>query len=144
MSVVKIVDFAKQIGLDPDRLVKQLSDAGVAGKKSDGFLSDKEKIQLLEFLRDGFRARHERGKITLRKPAKSEAFNTSNKGATSKKIQVQTKKNRTFVKREELEEIEKNEAARDLIASKKLIENLKQKLDNAEENLLATEKKFKN
>ena len=56
MSIITIKKFAEQINLDPERLVKQLEQAGVKGKAVDDVLDDAEKRKLLEFLRGG----HER------------------------------------------------------------------------------------
>ena len=39
--------FAEQIGIEPERLVKQLGEAGVAGKSVEDSLRDDEKRQLL-------------------------------------------------------------------------------------------------
>jgi len=114
MSTITIKAFAEQIGIEPERLVKQLNDAGVAGKTVDDSLRDEEKRQLLEFLRGGKptqQAPVSRGKITLKKKTTSEIQQTTKTGI-ARTVQVQTKKRRTFVKREVLEqqEAERHEA----------------------------------
>jgi len=116
MSTIKIKDFAKQIGIEPERLVKQLNDAGVAGKSIDDSLRDEEKRTLLDFLRGGSTGSASKSastsssssKITLKKKTTSEIQQTSKTGV-ARTVQVQTKKRRTFVKREVLaqEEAEK-------------------------------------
>ncbi|GHA08470.1 translation initiation factor IF-2 [Arenicella chitinivorans] len=107
MSTITIKAFAEQIGIDPERLVKQLGDAGVAGKTVEDSLQDDEKRQLLEFLRGGpaTSAPTGRGKITLKKKTTSEIQQTSKTGI-ARTVQVQTKRRRTFVKREVLEQEE--------------------------------------
>jgi len=87
MSTITIKAFADQIGIEPDRLVKQLGDAGVEGKTVDDSLRDSEKRQLLEFLRSGGAAATEktapapgRGKITLKKKTTSEIKQTTKTG----------------------------------------------------------------
>ena len=112
MSTITIKDFAKQIGIEPERLVKQLGDAGVDGKTVDDSLRDEEKRMLLDFLRgaSGDTPAKEavsasRGKITLKKKTNSEIQQTSKTGV-ARTVQVQTKKRRTFVKREVLEQEE--------------------------------------
>ena len=104
MSEITIKAFAEQIGIEAERLVKQLNDAGVSGKSVDDSLRDDEKRQLLEFLRGGTpapAAPSSRGKITLKKKTTSEIKQTSKTGI-ARTVQVQTKKRRTFVKREVL------------------------------------------
>ena len=114
MSTITIKAFAKQIGIEPERLVKQLNDAGVAGKTVADSLRDEEKRTLLDFLRGGAGASTVetpsssaggRGKITLKKKTTSEIQQTSKTGI-ARTVQVQTKKRRTFVKREVLEQEE--------------------------------------
>ena len=107
MSTITIKAFAEQIGIDPERLVKQLGDAGVAGKTVEDSLQDDEKRQLLDFLRGGAAtsAPSGRGKITLKKKTTSEIQQTSKTGI-ARTVQVQTKRRRTFVKREVLEKEE--------------------------------------
>ena len=114
MSTITIKAFAQQIGIEPERLVKQLGDAGVAGKTVADSLKDSEKRQLLEHLRGGANATSTsettespaRGKITLKKKTTSEIQQTTKTGV-ARTVQVQTKKRRTFVKREVLEQQEK-------------------------------------
>lgn len=111
MSTITIKAFAKQIGIEPERLVKQLGDAGVDGKTVADSLRDEEKRQLLDFLRGGTSETPAatpadgRGKITLKKKTNSEIQQTTKTGI-ARTVQVQTKKRRTFVKREVLEQEE--------------------------------------
>lgn len=122
MSTITIKAFAQQIGIEPERLVKQLNDAGVAGKTVEDSLHDEEKRTLLEFLRGGSAEAAAtpvapvkgRGKITLKKKTTSEIQQTTKTGI-ARTVQVQTKKRRTFVKREvlEQEEAERQQAEQD-------------------------------
>ena len=109
MSTITIKAFAEQIGIEPERLVKQLGDAGVPGKTLEDSLRDEEKRALLDHLRGGAAvapaASAGRGKITLKKKTTSEIQQTSKTGI-ARTVQVQTKKRRTFVKREVLEQQE--------------------------------------
>ena len=113
MSTITIKAFAEQIGIDSERVVKQLNDAGVSGKTVDDSLSDEEKRKLLDFLRGGGTAAVSkpaastsgRGKIMLKKKTNSEIQQTSKTGI-ARTVQVQTKRRRTFVKREVLEQQE--------------------------------------
>ncbi len=112
MSTITIKAFAQQIGIEPERLVKQLNDAGVKGKTVEDSLRDEEKRTLLDFLRGGSAGAAApttggagRGKITLKKKTTSEIQQTTKTGV-ARTVQVQTKKRRTFVKREVLEQEE--------------------------------------
>ena len=113
MSTITIKHFAEQIGIEPERLVKQLNDAGISDKTVDDSLMDEEKRALLDFLRGGAKPAAasaaapaaSRGKITLKKKTTSEIKQTSKTGI-ARTVQVQTKKKRTFVKREILEQQE--------------------------------------
>ena len=116
MSIITIKKFAEQINLDPKRLVKQLEQAGVKGKAVDDVLDDAEKRKLLEFLRGGHAAATDeekptlttspRSKITVNRKTTSEIQQTSRTG-TTRTVQVEVKKKRTFVKKEVLLEQEK-------------------------------------
>lgn len=113
MSTITIKHFAEQIGIEAERVVKQLNDAGVAGKSVDDSLTDEEKRQLLDFLRGGDKKSEGaqaptagRGKITLKKKTTSEIRQTTKTGV-ARTVQVQTKRRRTFVKREVLEQQER-------------------------------------
>ena len=118
MSTITIKHFAQQIGIEPERLVKQLNDAGISGKSVDDSLVDEEKRKLLEFLRGAAAPAagvapapsSSRGKITLKKKTTSEIQQTSRTGI-ARTVQVQTKKRRTFVKREVLEQEEQDRLA---------------------------------
>ncbi|MFT6099653.1 MAG: translation initiation factor IF-2 [Arenicella sp.] len=111
MSTITIKAFAQQIGIESERVVKQLGDAGVAGKTVDDSLTDEEKRQLLDFLRGGAATapveapEAGRGKISLKKKTNSEIQQTTKTGI-ARTVQVQTKKRRTFIKREVLEQEE--------------------------------------
>lgn len=143
MSTITIKAFAQQIGIEPERLVKQLNDAGVKGKTVEDSLRDEEKRTLLEFLRGGASsaaaapsaAGAGRGKITLKKKTTSEIQQTTKTGV-ARTVQVQTKKRRTFVKREvlEQEEAERHQAEQDRIAEEAAIaEQDQQVVEQAEQ-----------
>ena len=102
MSQVTINSFAKQIGISIEKLLDQLEHAGISGKTKDDLLEDEEKIKLLRFLK-GDSARKPSGaqKITLREKTTDEITQTSRTGA-ARKVHVEVKKRRTFVKRSEL------------------------------------------
>ncbi|MBD3611586.1 MAG: translation initiation factor IF-2 N-terminal domain-containing protein, partial [Hydrogenovibrio crunogenus] len=51
MSQVSIKQFAETLKLSVDKLLSQLEEAGVSGKKEADFLSDDEKMTLLNYLK---------------------------------------------------------------------------------------------
>ncbi len=115
MSQITVKGFAEQIGVPTEKLIQQLTDAGIAAKASEDSLSDQEKVTLLSFLR-GDKERKatlgagKRNKITLKQKTTSEIRQTSRTGA-ARTIHVEVRKRRTFVKREILEEQERQARA---------------------------------
>jgi translation initiation factor IF-2 len=104
MAEVSIKTFSEQIGIPTAKLLKQLVEAGIDGKKSGDSLSDEEKKTLLSYLRGGEgAAAPKRGKITLKQKTTSQIKQTSRTG-TSHTVRVEVRKKRTFVKRSILEE----------------------------------------
>ena len=51
MSDVTVKQFAEVVGVPPDRLLVQLGEAGLSVNDENATISDDEKIQLLDFLR---------------------------------------------------------------------------------------------
>ena len=110
MTEVLIKLFASQIKLPPDQLLKQLSEAGVAGKNDiNDTLNESEMRMLLSHLR---KTKSEsksasplstRSKITLKSRATNNLKQRTKAGA-SKTVQVEVKKKRTFVRKEDVEE----------------------------------------
>ena len=150
MSTITIKKFAEQIKLDPERLVKQLGQAGVKGKAVDDVLDDAEKRQLLEFLRGGSAkvavedkptlTTTPRSKITVNRKTTSEIQQTSRTG-TTRTVQVEVKKKRTFVKKEVLLEQEKQRLQEEQaeVLRKQQAEEIAEAARHAEEERLAAE-----
>lgn len=107
MSETTVKSFADQIGIPPEKLVKQLVSAGISEKAASDVLSDEEKMTLLTFLRGSHGAEEEVGrkKISLKRKTTSQVTQ-SVRGGGSRTVQVAVKKRRTFVKRSEIEEQE--------------------------------------
>jgi len=126
MSTITIKKFAEQINVDPERLVKQLGDAGVPGKNVDDVLDDAEKRQLLEFLRGGSTTTAKptlgasRSKITVNRKTTSEIRQKSRTG-TTRTVQVEVKKKRTFIKREVLVEEEEKRLEAERIEQERIL-----------------------
>ena len=109
MSQITVKSFADQINVGIDRLLKQLEEAGVEKQEGD-ILTEEEKQTLLSHLRSGARGKSTqesaRNRITLKRKQAGEIRQTSRTG-TARTIPVEVKKKRTFVRREVLEEQER-------------------------------------
>jgi len=137
MSTITIKAFADQIGIEPERLVKQLGDAGISDKTVEDSLRDAEKRQLLDFLRGGAQTgaaapAEGRGKITLKKKTTSEIKQTTKTGV-ARTVHVQTKKRRTFVKREVLEQQEAERQEVEKLRQEQEVARLEEERIEAEE-----------
>ena len=106
MSEVTVKTLAEEIGTPIDRLLQQLSDAGIA-KNVDENVSQTEKQALLNHLQkehgsdgntDGAPTR-----LTLQRKTRS-TLSVSGSGGKSKNVQVEVRKKRTYVKRSALED----------------------------------------
>jgi translation initiation factor IF-2 len=101
MANTTIEGFAQQIGVPPEKLLRQLIAAGIPGKNPGDELNDEEKLTLLSYLR-GSAAEADstagRKKITLKRKSTSQVTQSSRTGP-SRTVQVEVRKKRTFVKR---------------------------------------------
>ena len=117
MPVVAIKKLAEQIGVPPEKLLQQLSAAGVAGKAADDMLDDAERSTLLGYLRGGktaAEASKPQEKVTLNRRTTSAVKQSSRTGG-SRTVHVEVKKRRTYVRRGELQrqQEEAEQAARE-------------------------------
>lgn len=95
MSDVTVQQLAETVGVPADRLLKQMKEAGLShGSESDS-VSEEEKRTLLEHLR-GERAAP--SKITLKRKQKSTVSAGARGG--NKKVNIEVRRKRTYVKRE--------------------------------------------
>jgi len=103
MSSTTVAEFAAELKKSPDVLLEQLKSAGVAKSAASDALSEADKQKLLGFLKAAHgtaAAGGERKKITLTKKSTSEIKQADASGK-ARTIQVEVRKKRTFVKREE-------------------------------------------
>ena len=102
MAQTTIEQFATDLKMPAGALLEQLSAAGVAGKKQGDNLSEQDKTRLLDYLRKQHGAAGDgKKRITLTRKQTSEikAADSSGKART---IQVEVRKKRTFVKRDDI------------------------------------------
>ena len=107
MSNVTAKQLSEVIGVSIDKLLDQLNAAGVQVSGADDPISDDDKLKLLESLRTSH-GREEAGglkKITLQRKSKSEikVSGISGRNTTTKTINVEVRKKRTYVRRSEIE-----------------------------------------
>ncbi|MGB5305471.1 MAG: translation initiation factor IF-2 [Gammaproteobacteria bacterium] len=120
MSEVTVKQFAEVVGVPPERLLMQLSEAGLDVNDENATITESEKTQLLDFLRQSHGKRTivsggAQNKITLRRKTQSELKTTVAaprtpgargplRGARSetKTVNVEIRKKRTYVKRADL------------------------------------------
>jgi translation initiation factor IF-2 len=100
-STTTVAEFAAELNKSPATLIEQLTSAGVAKAQAGDPLSEADKQKLLGYLQ----ASHgtvaaERKKITLVKKSTSEIKQADSSGK-ARTIQVEVRKKRTFVKRED-------------------------------------------
>ncbi len=101
MSSTTVAEFATELKKSTDTLLEQLRSAGVAKSAPTDALSEADKQKLLGYLQASHgTATPERKKITLVKKSTSEIKQADSTGK-ARTIQVEVRKKRTFVKRDE-------------------------------------------
>ena len=103
MPQINVTQFATELGLPPALLLEQLQAAGV--KKTltaDTSLTEKDKTQLLDYLREVHGGKEAKQKITLTRKQTTEIKKSDSTGK-SRTIQVEVRKKRVLVKRDALE-----------------------------------------
>jgi translation initiation factor IF-2 len=101
MSSTTVAEFATELKKSTDTLLEQLKSAGVAKSTASDKLNDADKQRLLSYLQASHgTASAERKKITLVKKSTSEIKQADSTGK-ARTIQVEVRKKRTFVRRED-------------------------------------------
>ncbi len=102
MAVTTVAQFAAQLNRPTTALLEQLQSAGVTKQSADDALTETDKERLLEFLRSahGTTASAERKKITLTRKTSTEIKQADSSGR-ARTIQVEVRKKRVFVKRDD-------------------------------------------
>jgi translation initiation factor IF-2 len=102
MATNNVAQFATELKMPADVLLKQLRDAGVEKNSAEDTLSKEDKDKLLGHLRKvhGAAGEGEKKKITLTRKETTEIKQADSSGK-SRTIQVEVRKKRTFVKRDD-------------------------------------------
>jgi translation initiation factor IF-2 len=119
-STTTVAEFAAELNKSPATLIEQLTSAGVAKAQASDPLSEADKQKLLGYLQ----ASHgtvtaERKKITLVKKSTSEIKQADATGK-ARTIQVEVRKKRTFVKREDGSDLPAEEVQPEVAAPPRL------------------------
>jgi len=105
MSEVIVTELAEVIGVSPERLIDQMAEAGITGKKQDSSVTDEERQSLLAHLKRAHGESGEEGgqpkKISLKRKSTTQL---KTGGSSRKTVNVEVRKTRTYVKRAEVEE----------------------------------------
>jgi len=104
MAQITVKVFAQELGLQPELLLEQLRAAGV--KKAlteDAALTEKDKTQLLDYLRESHGAKESKQKITLTRRQTTEIKKADATTGKARTIQVEVRKKRVLVKRDAVE-----------------------------------------
>jgi translation initiation factor IF-2 len=106
-NVITAKQLSEVIGVNVEKLLDQLNTAGVEVKDENAPISDEDKMKLLESLRSSHGNEDSEGpkKITLRRKSKSElrVAGSSGRNVTTKTINVEVRKKRTYVRRADVQ-----------------------------------------
>jgi translation initiation factor IF-2 len=136
MSQVTVSQLAEVLGISVDKLITQMSKADINLTSGDAAVSNDDKKKLLAHLRSAHGKSESDAtaprKVTLKRKSMSELrIQGSGPRASTKTVNVEFRKSRTYVKREALQEAEQNDPER---------EKVQQALNEAKERREAEEK----
>ena len=101
MAVTTVAQFAAELNRPAAALLEQLNSAGVSKASTEDALTDADKERLLDHLRTAHgTGTGERRKITLTRKSTSEIKQADSSGK-ARTIQVEVRKKRTFIKRDD-------------------------------------------
>ena len=107
MSNITVKHLAEMVGIPMERLLEQLKDAGLTADSPDDAISEDEKMKLLSHLRN----RHGKAngepdaspkRVTLKRKTVTELKQGQTSGRSTKTVNVEVRKKRTYIKRSEI------------------------------------------
>ena len=127
MALTTVAQLAAELNRPPAALLEQLKSAGVSKASTDDSVTESDKARLLDHLRTahGTVASAERKKITLTRKSTSEIKQADSSGK-ARTIQVEVRKKRTFVKRDEV-----SSPAEDVVSEEAREEELRRREEEA-------------
>jgi translation initiation factor IF-2 len=102
VAMTSVAQFASELKVPPAVLLEQLRAAGVEKRAPEDSLTEGDKSRLLEYLRRSHGSADAKNKITLTRRQSSEIIKKSDTSGKARTIQVEVRKKRVFVKRDEL------------------------------------------
>lgn len=102
MADVTVSELAKSVGASVDRILMQMKQAGLDHQSAEDVVSDEEKQTLLASFKSSGEAAAAPKKITLKRKTTSTLKTGS--GSARKTVNVEVRKKRTYVKREDVEQ----------------------------------------
>lgn len=102
MAQMSVADFATELKMPTPVLLEQFGKAGVAKKGPSDLVSEQDKTCLLEYLRKAHGDSGAKAKITLTRKQTTE-IKAADATGRARTIQVEVRKKRVFVKRDELD-----------------------------------------
>jgi len=145
MAEISVKKFASLINVPVNRLLVQLSKAGLSAKSADDPISDKERAQLLAHLRrlhgkdSGKNSSAERTTVTIQRKTQSQV-QISNPQGRDKTVTVEVRKKRVYVKREKPEKSDQSETTASSIKNP----TQQQKTDKTDKKVDTSHKKIAN
>ncbi|MBS98661.1 MAG: translation initiation factor IF-2 [Oceanospirillaceae bacterium] len=106
MAEVTVKQLADVVGVSVERLLKQMQEAGIDNKKDGSMVTESERQALLAYLKRSHGEDADAGepkKITLKRKSTSQ-LKVSGASGKRKTVNIEVRKKRTYVKREELED----------------------------------------
>lgn len=100
MTTMSVADFATELKMPAAALLEQLQKAGVTKSASTDSVSEQDKARLLDYLRRSHGETAPKSKITLTRKQTTE-IKAADSSGKSRTIQVEVRKKRVFVKRED-------------------------------------------
>ncbi len=133
MSDMKVQDLAATVGIEPEKLVEQLNEAGITVSKPTDAITEEQKQTLLMFLqqRHGSKTGETSSpkKITLKRKSVSEIKLGGAARNGGRSVSVEVRKKRTYVKRADTDDAQ---AAAELLRQKEAEEKAAAELAEAE------------
>ncbi|MDP2398880.1 MAG: translation initiation factor IF-2 [Burkholderiales bacterium] len=123
MAQIKVKEFAQELGVQTELLLEQLRAAGVnKALTGDAALTEKDKTQLLDHLRESHGAKESKQKITLTRRQTTEIKKADATTGKARTIQVEVRKKRVLIKRDvvEPEKVEELPVAKPVIDAAEL------------------------
>lgn len=120
MAEVTVKQLAETVEVPIERLLQQMQEAGIQGKKQSSTVSDEERQKLLAHLQRSHGEKTSEGepkKITLKRKTTSQ-LKVSGASGRKKTVNVEVRKKRTYIKRSEIDGPEKEIQVAALAAQK--------------------------